>query len=90
MGDAWEWLAVGLQMACRWLVNGSGWPRPPILQSSFCVLPSMSALARTFALPNTHQSNISIWNGSSSGSDLSSPGTSLEVPWYHPSTILVP
>ena len=52
--------------------------------------PMLNLMAVTLALPNTHQSNISIWNGRSTGSDLSSPGTSLEVPWYNPGTILVP
>ena len=32
MRDAWEWLAVGLQMACRWLGDGLGWLGPPLLR----------------------------------------------------------
>ena len=32
MKDAWEWLAVGLQMACRWLVSGLGWLGPALFR----------------------------------------------------------
>ena len=73
-----------------------GLPRHSYGRASVLARPNSSAhrwktgLARTLALPNPHWSNISICNSRNSRPHLLSPGTSLDLPWYHPGHALVP
>jgi len=49
-----------------------------------------TGLARTLALPNARWGNISMLNSRNSHPHLLSPGTSLDLLWYHPGHTLVP